>query len=86
MNKFNFSYAFALAFILLSWSFIISSVSAFQFEGIETQLTTDQEDQFDPSISGGITVFTDRRNSNADIYYYDIENNQEVQITVGDGD
>jgi beta propeller repeat protein len=86
MNKFNFSYAFALAFILLSWSFIISSVSAFQFEGIETQLTTDQEDQFDPSISGGITVYTDRRNADADIYYYDIENNQEVQITEGGGD
>ena len=86
MKKFNFSYAFALALILLSWSFIISSVSAYHFESIETQLTTDQEDQFDPSISGGITVYTDRRNADADIYYYDIDNSQEVQITEGGGD
>ena len=84
MKKFNLSYA--LAFILLSWQLIIPSVSAYYFESIERQLTTDQEDQFDPSISGGITVYTDRRNADADIYYYDIENDQEVQITEGDGD
>jgi beta propeller repeat protein len=84
MKKLNLSYA--LAFILLSWLLIIPSVSAYHFESIERQLTTDQEDQFDPSISGGIAVYTDRRNADADIYYYDIENNQEVQITEGGGD
>jgi beta propeller repeat protein len=84
MKKLNF--AFALTMILFSWSFTISSVSAYQFESAETQLTTDQNDQFDPSISGAITVYSDRRAVDADIYYYDIENNEEVRITEGSSD
>ena len=86
MKKMRFNLALAAILILFSWLFTFSSVSAYKFESTETQLTTDPSDQFDPSISGAITVYSDRRNADADIYYYDILNNQEVQVTFGGGD
>jgi len=82
MKKISFSLVLALALI----SSAIPSVSAYQFESSERQLTTDQYDQFDPTISGAIAVYSDRRNDDSDIYYYDIENDQEVRVTEGGGD
>ena len=65
---------------------LAAPVGAYQFVGTETQLTTDPADQYDPSISGAITAYTDRRNADADIYYFDIEAGTEHRITSGGGD
>jgi beta propeller repeat protein len=86
MKKLQFTLGFGLALILIFWTLTVSHVCAYRFQAVETLLTTDQSDQFDPSISGSITVYSDRRNADADIYYYDIENYQEVRVTVGGGD
>ncbi len=65
---------------------LCAPVHAYRFEGTESQITTNPENQFDPSISGPITVFTDTRNEDMDIYYYDIEQGQEQRVTFGGGD
>lgn len=59
---------------------------SYRFEGVETQLTTDISDQFDPSISGDIIVYTDRRSGDANIYMYNISSNVEKKISVNGGD
>lgn len=76
--------AFTLALLLIAMG--AQPAFAYRFIGSETQLTTDVADQFDPSISGAITVYSDRRNADADIYLYDIEQGLEVQVTSGGGD
>jgi beta propeller repeat protein len=45
------------------------------------QLTTNQATQLDPAVSGDIVVYTDMRNGNEDIYYYDLSTGIETQIT-----
>jgi beta propeller repeat protein len=45
------------------------------------QLTTNQATQLDPAVSGDIVVYTDLRNGNEDIYYYDLSTGIETQIT-----
>ncbi len=45
------------------------------------QITTDPASQFDPAISGNIIVYTDLRNGNADIYYFDLAANAEIRVT-----
>jgi TolB protein len=45
------------------------------------QLTADSAAQIDPAISGDIVVYTDLRNGNEDIYYYDLSTGMETQIT-----
>jgi TolB protein len=52
----------------------------------ERQLTISAADQLDPAISGNHVVYTDSRNSDNDIYWYDLQTNQEFQITSGGGD
>jgi len=44
-------------------------------------ITTDPNDQIEPSISGNKIVWEDNRNGNSDIYMYDLSTNQEKQIT-----
>lgn len=66
--------------------FLATLANAYRFEGIESQLTTDSKDQFDPSISGAVTVYTDRRGADADIYMFDVSTGVETQITSGGGD
>jgi TolB protein len=52
----------------------------------ERQLTTSAADQLDPAISGNYVVYTDSRNSDNDVYGYNLQTNQEFQITSGGGD
>lgn len=49
--------------------------------GTTRQLTTNSGAQFDPAISGNIVVYTDLRNGNADIYYYDLLLGAETRVT-----
>ena len=52
---------------------------------IETRITTDPGDQYDPAIWGDIIVFTDYRSSDTDVYYHDLSNNQEFRVIVAPG-
>ena len=62
-------------------------VTAQIFSGVETRLTADPFDQFDPAISGSYVVYSDRRNiGDADIYLYNLNTHTETQITSGGGD
>ena len=70
-------------FIFVVGILVASQAQAYNVEGTETQLTTDLDDQFDPSISGAFAVYTDRRGEDADIYLYDMEEQIEIQITSG---
>lgn len=56
-------------------------VQAVTITGSSRQLTTDPATQFDPAISGNTVVYTDLRNGNADIYYWDLGANSEVRVT-----
>ena len=50
--------------------------------GTETRITADPGDQYDPSISGNLVVFTDERGSDTDVYDYDISKGQELPVVV----
>ena len=52
------------------------------FTGVTRQLTTNPATQLDPAISGNLVVFTDLRNGNEDIYYYDLSSGTETQVTL----
>jgi len=52
----------------------------------ERQLTTSLADQLDPAISGNYVVYTDSRNADNDIYWYNLQTGEESQITSGGGD
>lgn len=52
----------------------------------ERQLTPSTADQLDPAISGNYVVYTDSRAADTDIYWYNLQTNQEFQITSGGGD
>lgn len=51
----------------------------------EMRITTDPGDQYDPSISGDIIVFTDYRSDNTDVYYYDLSGGRESPVIVAQG-
>ena len=51
----------------------------------ETRITTDPGDQYDPSISGNIIVFTDHRSADTDVYFYDLGSGQESPVIVAPG-
>ncbi len=43
------------------------------YSGVETRLTTNLGDQFDPSISGNLVVYTDYRTGfDRDVWYFNI--------------
>lgn len=48
-----------------------------------TQLTTNRAPQFDPSISGDIVVYTDRRDGNDDITFTNLATNDEIRASTG---
>lgn len=62
---------------------ILSSAAEAQvsISGTSSQVTTNPAAQFDPSISGDIVVYTDRRDRNDDIYFTDLATGSEVQVT-----
>ncbi len=47
----------------------------------ETQITTNESDQWSPDIYGNRIVWQDWRNGNYDIYMYDLSTKKETQIT-----
>jgi len=49
----------------------------------ETRITTDPGDQYDPSLSGDIIVFTNYRSADTDVYYYDLNSGQEFPVIMG---
>ncbi len=49
--------------------------------GPETAVTTDLSDQFDPSISGPLVVYSDRRASDADVWVHDIVTGVEARVS-----
>jgi beta propeller repeat protein len=48
---------------------------------VETQITTDPDNQWMPAIYGDRIVWMDERNDNTDIYMYDLSTETETQIT-----
>jgi beta propeller repeat protein len=50
-----------------------------------SQVTANPATQLDPAISVDIVVYTDLRNGNEDIYYYDLSTDMETQITTSSG-
>lgn len=60
--------------------FALTGVRAFLTSTV-TQLTTHLAPQVDPSISGDIVVFTDRRGGNDDIFYMDLATGLETAVT-----
>jgi TolB protein len=75
-----------LVILITFASFCITATIRCQVPGTEVQLTTNHADQFDPSISGYLVAYSDRRNVDADIYLYNITSGVETQITSGGGD
>lgn len=49
--------------------------------GPETQVTTDESDQFDPSISGPLVVYSDRRALDADTWVHDVVTGVAAPVT-----
>ena len=58
----------------------------FTYSGTETRVTSDPGDQYDPSISGNLVVFTDDRSGDQDVYYVDLTTLQEYPVIVAPGD
>jgi len=56
------------------------------FEASERRITTNMADQYDPAISGDLIVWADDRGADADIWYYDLVAEEEVQVTSMLGD
>jgi beta propeller repeat protein len=52
---------------------------------IETRLTTSLGDEYDPSISGDLVVYTSNRNTHTDVFYYDLATSTEHQVTATAG-
>ncbi len=71
--------------LLFTFTFTHDAV-AHLFYTAETQITTDPSDQFDPSISGTKIAYSDLRDADANIYFYDIESQTETPITYLGGD
>jgi len=71
--------------LLFTFTFTHDAVANL-FYTAETQITTDTSEQFDPSISGTKIVYSDLRNEDADIYFYDIKSKTETPITYLGGD
>jgi beta propeller repeat protein len=55
----------------------------FGVSGTARILTRNPFSQFEPAISGDLIAFTDRRNGNDDIFYWDLSSDREVQVTGG---
>jgi beta propeller repeat protein len=49
--------------------------------GSSRRLTTDPAPQYDPAISGNIVSYTDLRNGNAEVYYFDLVTGVEHRVT-----
>ena len=78
MRKLSVVSAFVL---ILSFAAGLAGVAHAQ-SGTETRITTSTADQFDPSTSGGIIVYSDRCDLDVDIYhYYCVATGREVQLT-----
>lgn len=69
----------ALCFVLAGWT--AAAAQAVITLSSPIQLTTDSATQLDPAISGDIVVYTDLRNGNEEVYYYDLSSGTETRIT-----
>jgi len=74
------------AFMVASNIFMAPAMAADTISGTTTRITTDLAAQFDPAISGDIIVYTDLRNGNGDIYYYNITSGTETRATIATAD
>jgi beta propeller repeat protein len=54
-------------------------------EKVERQITTNPGDDYDPSISGDLVVYTASRNNDLDVYYVDLDDGVEHAITAQPG-
>jgi TolB protein len=61
------------------------AASAQTMTGVESRITSDPGDQYDPAISGNIVVFTDYRSSDTDVYYVDLPTMVEHRVIVAPG-
>ncbi|WP_440955352.1 hypothetical protein ACSAZK_17830 [Methanosarcina sp. Mfa9] len=82
MKTRNRLYPIVVALFLLP--FICATASAEMAQGTETQITTDESEQFRPAICGDTIVWTDDRNGNYDIYMYNLSTSEETRITTND--
>jgi beta propeller repeat protein len=53
--------------------------------GVETAITTDSGEQWDPYINGDRIVWLDLRNGGSDVYMYDLFTGEETAITMFSG-
>ncbi len=63
----------------------VAGAAAPTLTGVETRITTNLADQFDPAISGNLIVYTDTRGADRDIWYYDLATGLEAPVTTAPG-
>jgi TolB protein len=80
MSKKIFSITIAVVLVLGFVALTPASPVYAVLNGMETQVTTDLSNQFDPAIDGDYIVFTDYRSGNKDIYLHDLATGAEVPI------
>lgn len=66
---------------LISSGALASAVQDNQFMINETQITTNESDQYYPNIYRDRIVWTDSRNESWEIHMYDLSTSREIQIT-----
>ena len=64
----------------------LAAQPAHTLTGTETRITTDYADQYDPTISGNIIVYTDARGADLDVWSYNLSTGTEAPVTTADGD
>lgn len=72
---------FMILLILSTPYLSISEANDFEINYTESSLRIIEGRQAFPDIHGSRVVWSDKRNRDSDIYYFDLENNTEIQIT-----
>lgn len=74
---------FLVVTVLAVSMYTVAPAKAVVLPGTEQQITTNPASQTDPAISGNNVVYTDDRNGNQDIYFYNITSGEETNLNPG---